>query len=333
MYVRKDIAAQIWTYGVGPTALEPGTNQQDPYLAGRQVLTADLTLGGEGSGEGQFMAPRAVAASDDGFVYVADSRNNRIQKFDQQGAFVRAWGGLGSIDTNPAEPGKFNEPWGVGVGPDGSVYVADTWNHRIQKFDANGNFLLAWGHFGQADSLDAFWGPRAVAVDNLGRVFVADTGNKRVVVFDADGHALSSIGGGGSDPGQLDEPVGVAVAADGTVFVADTWNLRVEVFAPDAATGEYVYTRAWPIEAWFGQSVENKPYLALDRQGRVYVTDPEGYRVLVFDETGKFLSTWGDFGNTASTFALVSAVSVAASGEIFVSDPGNNRVLRFPALR
>ena len=80
--------------------------------------------------------------------------------------------------------GTFNQPWGIGLGPDGSVYVADTWNHRVQKFNAQGEFLSMWGYFGQGEQPEAFWGPRDVAVDSKGRVFITDTGNKRVVVFD-----------------------------------------------------------------------------------------------------------------------------------------------------
>ncbi|MGH2524213.1 MAG: SMP-30/gluconolactonase/LRE family protein, partial [Anaerolineales bacterium] len=224
-YVRKDIAAQIWTYGVGPTTLEVGGGEQDPYLASKQTIQAEAAWGGMGSAPGQFNAPRAVAIGPDGAVYVADSRNHRIQKFDGQGNLLTTWGTFGSLDSNTADPGKFNEPWGVAVGPDGSVYVADTWNHRVQKFDANGQFLTQWGHFGQAESFDAFWGPRAVAVTDDGKVFVADTGNKRVAVFDTEGNGLLTVGGGGSDPGLLDEPVGVAVGEDGTLYVADTWNL------------------------------------------------------------------------------------------------------------
>ena len=95
-------------------------------------------------------------------------------------------GAFGSSDASPAQPGLFNEPWGVAVGPDGSVYVADTWNHRIQKFDARGTYITAWGQFidvgGQSapDKPFAFYGPRALAVDTEGNVWVVDTGNKRV---------------------------------------------------------------------------------------------------------------------------------------------------------
>lgn len=332
MYVRKDVAAQIWDYGVGPTALEPGEAAEDPYAAARQVLTANKIWGSEGSAPGQFLSPRALAVGPDGSVFVADSRNHRIQKFDADGNLIWTTGAFGTIDNNTAQPGQFNEPWGVGVGPDGSVYVADTWNHRVQKLDANGQFVMMWGRFGQGESIDSFWGPRAVVVDNTGRVFVADTGNKRVAVFDDQGRPLSTIGLAGSDPGQLDEPVGLAIRDDGTLFVADTWNLRIQAFQAPEGTDDFVFVREWPISGWYGQSVENKPYLALDNRGRLYVSDPEGYRILVFDANGQFLTTWGDFGGTDSSFALVSGVAIGPDGSIYVSDAGNNRLMRFAAL-
>ena len=186
--------------------------------------------GSEGAAPGQFEAPRGVALAPDGSVYVADSRNNRIEKFDATGKLLLTWGTFGSLDAKTADPGTFNEPWGVAVGADGSVYVTDTWNHRVQKFDANGQFIKMWGIFGQGETPDAFWGPRAIAIDKQGRVYVADTGNKRMAIFDANGNSLGSVGTGGSDPGQLDEPVGLAVTSDGTLYVADTWNQRIQVW-------------------------------------------------------------------------------------------------------
>src|SRR3972149_197888 len=96
-----------------------------------------------------------------------------------------------------APGGTFGEPWGVAVAPDGTVYVADTWNHRVQHFSADGRFLGMWGTFGQAETQTAFWGPRDVAVDATGRVYVSDTGNKRIAVFDEDGNPLGEIGGPG----------------------------------------------------------------------------------------------------------------------------------------
>ena len=331
LYVRKDVAAQIWSYGVGPA--EVSVQPELPAYPAPRLAAADLVFGQPGAGEGQFDAPRGVAVGPDGSLYVADSRNNRIQKFTADGVFVRAWGQLGLVDDGTGtQGGFFNEPWGVAVGPDGSVYVADLWNHRIQKFTADGQFIRMWGRFAQDGAYDSFYGPRAIAVDGEGRLYVADTGNDRVVVFDSDGNGLAVIGASGFEAGYLDEPVGLAVSADGSeLYVADTWNQRVQRYRRDQI-GEYVADGAWTISAWYGQSLENKPYLALDEAGRVLVTDPEGYRVLVFDRDGQYLDGWGDAGSDNSTFAILSGLAVDAAGRPIVVDSGNFRVMRFPAL-
>jgi sugar lactone lactonase YvrE len=71
---------------------------------------------------------------------------------------LHVWGSFADIAQGEAPPSTFYEPWGIAIGPDGSVYVADTWNHRIQKFTAKGEFIKMWGYFGQAEQPDGFWG-------------------------------------------------------------------------------------------------------------------------------------------------------------------------------
>jgi DNA-binding beta-propeller fold protein YncE len=330
LYVRKDISAQVWDQHVGPVVSAPP--QVDPYLKGRKEI-AGKTLGataGPGSGPGQFNAPHGLAVAPDGTLYVADSNNHRIQKFDQNGQFVMAFGGFsGANNTNPA-PGTFNEPWGVAIGPDGSVYVADTWNHRIQKFDSAGVFVKAWGQAGQTDingQGNIFWGPRDLAVGKDGRVYVTDTGNKRIQVFDSEGTFITQFGGAGVQPGQLDEPVGIAIdPTTGNLVVADTWNQRIQVLTPEGQP-----MRQWDIKGWLDQSVTDKPYVAVDKNGNVYTTDPTGFRVLVFGSDGTFKLTFGDIGTDEKSFQLPIGIAVDDSGNVYVSDAGLGRIVRFAA--
>jgi DNA-binding beta-propeller fold protein YncE len=331
LYIRKDVAAKIWNYGVGP-AEAPVT--ADPYEAGRVMIPADQIFGSERYQPLGLNAPRSIAVGQNEDIYVADSRNHRILHIGADGTLLQEWGTFADIAQGDAPVGTFFEPWGIAVGPDGSVYVTDTWNHRVQKFTEDGEPVTSWGQYGQPfpedpASKSSFWGPRGIAVDSQGRVFVADTGNKRIAVFDEDGSFLTEFGSGGLDPGQFDEPVGVAVASDGTVYVTDTWNQRVQSFIPNEDASQYFPLHQWEVNAWFGQSLENKPFIAVSEDKHVFITDPEGYRVIEFTENGEFVRTWGDFGSGADQIGLASGIAVDPAGFVWVTDAGNNRILRY----
>ncbi len=343
MYIRKDVVSQLWDYGVGPSVTQAPA-EVDPYETKFQpdLLPARL-IGGAGGGPGQLQTPRGIAVGPDDLLYVADAGNNRIQVFQPDGQFVRGWGSLcdlgagaaGCVDPDGSGPqplgaGQFKEPWGVAVAADGSVYVADTWNHRIQQFTAAGEFVRAWGGLGQAGAgqqageMGIFYGPRDIAVGPAGLLYITDTGNKRIQVYQADGRFVGEFGEGGPLDGQLDEPVGLEFGSDGLLYVADTWNGRVDVFDQN-----HTFVRSWNVKGWFGQSVNNKPYLATDANGRVYITDPELYRVLVFDVSGAFLYGFGRYSNSADGMALPTGIAVGADGTIYVSDAENNRILGY----
>ena len=318
--VRKDTAHQVWGYKAGP----PEEEVVEPYAKGYRQVKSLLSWGGAGTAGGQFQSPRGMAVDKEGNIYVADSQNHRIQKFDPNGQFLLQWGSHGS------GPGQFNEPWGLAVDDEGNVYVADTWNHRIQKFDPNGRFLTSWGMGlvdtqGKAEGFEGlFYGPRDIAIDPDGNLYVTDTGNKRIQKFDPEGKFLGQWGGYGTGPGQFNEPVGIAIDSEGNIYVADTWNQRVQKFDRN-----FNYLTSWPIHGWESQSVVNKPYIAVDERNRVYVTDPEGYRVIVFDADGTFLYTFGQYGSDASSFNLPIGVVVDEEGNVYVADSGNNRVMKF----
>jgi predicted membrane-bound mannosyltransferase/sugar lactone lactonase YvrE len=327
LYVQKDVAAKIWNYGVGPAQT---VAEEDPTEGKVFVYEADAVLDASQANPVTLNYPRSMAFARDGSFYVADSLNHRILHLNPDGTLLQEWGSLGqSTDETPAPLGTFNEPWGVAVGPDGSVYVTDTWNHRVQKFTATGKPLSAWGIFGQGETLLSLYGPRGIAVDSKGRVYVADTGNKRLVVFDSDGTPITQIGSGGYDPGMFDEPVGVAVDADGRIYVADTWNQRIQTFLPSLDDSSYYPEKQWDVYGWFSQSLDNKPFIAVNAQGHVFVTDPEGFRVMEYTGDGELLRVWGDYGNALSNFGLPSGIAIDAEGHVWVTDAVFQRILRF----
>jgi sugar lactone lactonase YvrE len=86
------------------------------------------------------------------------------------------------------------------------------------------------------------------------------------------------------------------------------------------------------VEAWYGSSVVNKPFLAVDDAGRVYITDPEGYRVSVFSTEGDLIATFGSYGFDDASFSLPTGIDVDAEGYIYVTDTDGQRVMRFEPL-
>ena len=328
LYIRQDVASQIWNYGISPA---PAASVEDPTEGKYTQLAADLVLKVDQQGQIPLNAPRSLAFAKDDTFYVADSRNHRVVHFDTEGKILNEWGTFADGVSIPVASGTFNEPWGIAVGPDGSVYVTDTWNHRIEKFTSAGKFITAWGIFGQGETPESFYGPRGLAIDAEGRVYVTDTGNKRIVVFDANGKSITEFGSAGLDPGQFDEPVGIAIDRNGTVYVVDTWNQRVQTFTPIETDGNltFVPDKQWDVYGWFGQSLDNKPFIAVNDELHVFITDPDGYRVMEFDQNGLLIRTWGDFGDTESSFGLSSGIAMDHEGHVWVTDSVNNRVMRF----
>ena len=285
--------------------------------------------------------PQDVSVGPSGIRVVADTGNHRViiiredDDFTVVGSpcYLARQGGRDCQDPDgdgPLELGdsQFDSPMGVTVGSDGKVFVADTWNGRIQVFDSDGRFLRKWGRFGSTDGQlgDPYtlYGPRDLVLDLDGNLLVSDTGNKRILRYSATGEFLGQFGGYGQMPSQLDEPVGIAVSSSGAILVADTWNRRIQRFEPDGA-----FSESRLVSGWQTVSVPFRPYLAADRGNhRIYASDPENERLLVFDFEGQ---------TQAEAFLLIDSHSlpVAPTGlaidestrQLYLCDGENDRIL------
>ena len=323
-YVRKDITNLLWPLGASAA---PIIQPVDPYAGIVSIVTPSQIIGSTGSEPGQFLSPRQVALAPDGSLYVADQLNHRIQHLSPGGEVLHVWGTKADVALGNAPGGTFNEPWGVAVSPDGAfVYVADTWNCRIQKFTADGEFVTMWGS-GPDLGPQGFYGPRGIAVDGFGHVLVADTGNKRIVIYDDQGNYLNEFGGAGLQLGLMDEPVAIAIRSDGRLYVTDTWNQRVQAFSADTSGMVYSPLLEWTVEGWYGNSLENKPFVSVAGNGNVFITDPELCRVIEFTAEGVPVRVWD--GCNSGAFGLPSGIAADAAGGVWVSDARNGALVYF----
>jgi DNA-binding beta-propeller fold protein YncE len=278
----------VWRIGGWGLALDTRGSIYVADWTGNQVVKlssagAVLTQwGSPGSGAGQFNTPKFISTDATDAVYVADTGNCRIQKFDSSGTFQRQWGTRGESTAGaPAPDGTFNGPTGIAVdAARGSVFVVDSNNNRVQKFDLSGTFLAKWGDTGTGNGQFRFigtgQGPEGgIAVDASGDVYVVDNMNWRVQKFSGDGTYVTLFGGQGTGGGQFLYPSGIAVdSARGFVYVVDNTtngNLPGNVckVAQFDLSGTY-------LSSWQAMSLDGTPESAIgvatDAAGSVYLT-------------------------------------------------------------
>lgn len=281
--------------------------------------------GGSGSGDGQFNSPEGIAVDVSGNVYVVDTSNNRVQKFTSVGSFVAKWGSSGSGN------GQFNLPIHIAVGPGGNLFVTDIQNHRVQKFSASGTYLAQWGSFGSGNG--QFQYPMGVATDAVGNVYVSEQGN-RIQKFSESGTYLTTWGSLGSGDGQFNFPSGLASDAAGNLYVADQVNHRIQKFSAAGAAlsmGTPGYLLKWGAQGT-GAGQFNRPWdVASGPDGSVYVTDYINARVERFNSVGTFVSQWGVLGSGNGQFNGPTRICVDLLGNIYVADQANHRVQKFAA--
>ncbi len=221
--------------------------------------------------------PAALAYSPEGELWVAEAWGRALSIYDEKGALRRRL----ALEIPPNL--KLNEPRGLAIADDGTVYVSDA--KRVVGFGWDGERLR---HTGLRSAVNyALVEPRGLAVDAQ-RLYIADAGLHLVLIFERKSSKfVGALGGWGGADGQFRRPVDVAVDEEGRLYVADQGNHRVQRFS---AAGEFLgaFGGFGPYAGLFAapSSVE---YAA----GRVYVADRDNHRVQVFDRAGKLLYDWG----------------------------------------
>jgi DNA-binding beta-propeller fold protein YncE len=227
------------------------------------------------------------------------------------------------------DPDPLNDPSGLALDAQGNLYVADTLNHRIQKFDSNGHFLMTWGSEGSGEGQFNFiYGDPAhnlavggVAAGGDGNIYVADGGNARIQKFDSDGNFLATWGGRGSGEGQFTRPADLTVDQQGSVYVVDDRSQppRIQKFDTD---GNYLATLA---EGLLG----DPGLIAADEAGNIYVTDVANGTILKLDSDGNLLATFGGNGTADGQLSGPLGIDLDNEGNIYVVDSGNGRIQKF----
>jgi len=250
------------------------------------------------SGRGQLATPWQVAvAPSSGDVLVADSMNNRIQEFRQNGKFRLQFGTPGTAH------GQFSGPHGIAINKNGDIYVGDG-VHRVQEFGPKRHFIRSFGRF-----VD---GPGDIAVAPNGDVYAVE--NSTIQRYTCKGKYLSSFGGAGTGPGQFSSTIaGLAVGPNGHVYAGDYSGGRVEEFKPAGPSATYVRSLANS-----GQAQVQGPIAVAVTQSAIFVSDNGNERGVQLKPNGSFVRSFANSG--PGKLDNAGPMGSDCRGDVYVSD-------------
>lgn len=254
-------------------------------------------------GDGQFLAPRFANTSSDGYIYVSDCQNGKIQVFDLNGVWKETISDNGTLSVGS----KARYSYGVAVNSRNDIILCDSHCHQVQFLDRkNMRIKKAVGSFGA--TLGQFRFPRGLALDSNDNIYVVDHDQHRLQIFSSDGKIQKMIGYGkaSSQEGEFKFPWDVAVDKhNGNIYVSDTCNHRIQVFSQDAE--QFLF------QIGSKGSGKDQLYLpqgiALTNSGQLIVCDPYNHRLQIYDASdGTFLASYTDPGNLDLPCGVATAV-------------------------
>ena len=252
--------------------------------------------------------------------------------------FVTKWGKFGALD------GEFNLPTDVAIDHNDDVFVADSWNHRIQKFSKRGTFKTKWGQIGQGNGdfynpwsvitdlnnhevyvgeySNQFYAPLGLAIQ-AGQIYVADMGNDRIQVFDKNGNFVKKWGTRGVGNGQFNNPQSIASDTQGYLYITDTNNHRIQKFTKDG-----IYIKQWGSLGSNDNQFVSPVGIIVDNFDKVYVTE-SAHKVKKFDSDGNFITSFGSPGAADGQLNNPDGIAIDPARRVYVADSVNNRIQVF----
>jgi len=249
----------------------------------------------------------ALTVSLAGISYIENANAASGHNFESQ------WGQAGIFKS-----GFFLSPQHLAFDSENNVYVTDLGNSRVQKFDSTGNFLIEWGNRGSSDG--EFGHPTGIAVSDE-FVFVVDNKNHNIQKFTLDGEFISKWGGFGKDNGFFKSPRGITVSDDESVYVVDSGNARIQKFTLD---GEFI--------SGFGQSGKRggnfvTPVDIAINSDKIYVTDPNQNKIIVFDLEGNLENIFND--SIGGKPIYPEGIIFDEEDNFYIVDYRNNRIIHY----
>lgn len=269
-----DIPGQrfAWIGDDGPSALRQPLGvdtdaQGNVYVADASarrvvVFDADGKFLREIAGKDMFVRPNGVGVDAGATrLYVVDTggvtaagETHRVRVFE-----LPSGRHLHDIGKRGTEPGEFNLPTDVAVAADGSIFVVDAGNFRVQVFDAEGRFVRFFGALGRRGG--QFARPKELALDAAKNVYIVDAAFGNFQIFDSEGRLLLDVGsrGGTDEPAKYLLPSGIAVDEDGRVYVVDQFFRKIDVYRPAALQPNAGFAVAGAASAVPGAPAAAKP--------------------------------------------------------------------------
>jgi uncharacterized protein (TIGR03437 family) len=304
--------------------------------------------------------PMAVALDSNSNLYIADSGTQRIRQVVPAGT-IRTIAGTGlagpGSESVPATSSNLYAPMSVVMGPGGSIFLADTFNHRVRTIGLDGRIATFAGTGIGGIGPEALppaqmqlRGPRGVCLDRAGTVYIVDTSNHRVLRVPSGGVAETAAGngspgdagdGGSARLAQLNQPSACTLDFAGNLYIADTAGNRIRKVTPAgvistvAGTGDSGFSGDEGAAA--AARIAGPLGVAVDGGGTIFFSDTGNHRIRLVTTDGMIhtiagqgspgFSGDGGLANSAQ-LDLPAGLALDGAGNLYFADTGNNRLRR-----